>query len=128
MPRSQIENARRNVRRFLWLQGLVIIALSLLFWAFLGQKAGYSALLGGMVCLIPTGFFAWLAFRYTGAQSAQRIVGAFYMGEALKLFLTMALFTVIFIWIDVVAVPFFGAFIATQGLVWLAPCVFKLTN
>ncbi|WP_227369293.1 F0F1 ATP synthase subunit I [Halomonas sp. M20] len=102
---------------------LFLVALS----AFLkGGPAAVSALLGGLVCLLPNAYFAWRAFRYQGAQFAQDIIKSFYRAEAGKFVLTAALFTLVF-----VAVPpsnpafFFGAYVATLFTQWLGPWLLR---
>ena len=69
-------------------------ALATLLWK--GPVAGYSALIGGMIALLPNVYFAYKAFRYSGARSARAIVQSFWSGEMGKLFLTAALFALVF--------------------------------
>ena len=56
-----------------------------------------SALLGGLVCVMPSAYFARFAFKYSGAKSALRIAHSMYLGEAGKFVLTIVLFAVIFL-------------------------------
>ena len=72
----------------------LVVALAALLWK--GPVAGYSALLGGMIALLPNAYFAYKAFRYFGARSAKAIVQSFWSGEMGKLFLTAALFALVF--------------------------------
>ena len=53
----------------LLLQAGISLLASMLFVISKGQTAGYSALLGGLIALIPNAFFAYKAFRYFGARS-----------------------------------------------------------
>ena len=119
------DSAKAGVKRFLLLQGIVIFVISLALWRIVDVKAAYSALLGGLVCLLPTWYFAARYFRYSGARSAQKILSAFYRGEAIKLFLTVAFFALIFKYINIAAMPFFVTFIVVQSLVWVTPLIFK---
>lgn len=104
------------------------VTLSLIFLFFAGRFQAVSALLGGFVCIIPSWFFALLAFRHRGAHAAKRIVSSFYMGEGFKLFLTVGLFTLVFKFLTVSPVVFLGAFIAVQSWFWLAPLFLKKTS
>ena len=61
-----------------------------------GPVAGYSTLLGGMIAFLPNLYFTYKAFRYFGARSVKAIVQSFWSGEMGKLFLTAALFALVF--------------------------------
>jgi len=80
-------------------QTVVTFSAALILWLFRGQIAGYSGLLGGLVALVPNAYFAYRVFRYSGARSARAIVREFYSGEAGKIFLTAALF--VLVWVGV---------------------------
>jgi len=100
----------------------VILAVVSLAFLLRGQVAGYSALLGGLIFLIPHGYFAFKAFRYAGARSARKIMSSFYQGEAGKLILCAILFTMVFKWIqplDVAAL--FLTFAIMLVTNWLTP-------
>ena len=75
--------------------GMSVLA-GLAGWVWQGPVAGYSALLGGMIALLPNLYFAYKAFRYFGARSVKAIGQSFWSGEMGKLFLTAALFALVF--------------------------------
>ncbi|MEZ5526256.1 MAG: ATP synthase subunit I [Gammaproteobacteria bacterium] len=62
--------------------------------------SAYSLLLGGMICTVPNAYFSFKAFRYRGARAAQKIVRAFYLGEAVKILLMGAGFALSFIYVE----------------------------
>ncbi|MCB1648319.1 MAG: ATP synthase subunit I [Pseudomonadales bacterium] len=66
----------------------------------LGWISAYSLLLGGMICTVPNAYFSFKAFRYRGARAAQKIVRAFYLGEAVKILLMGAGFALSFIYVE----------------------------
>ena len=66
----------------------------------LGWISAYSLLLGGMICAVPNAYFSFKAFRYRGARAAQKIVRAFYLGEAIKILLMGAGFALAFIYVE----------------------------
>jgi len=113
------------VKRILLAQLLVTIALPLGF-AVWGWAAACSALLGGLICLLPNAYFARRMFRHTGARAARQIVRSFYAAEAGKLAFTAILFGVIFAAVEWVAAPaLFAGFIAVQIASWLVPLLWK---
>lgn len=75
-------------------QAALVVLLFLLSYLFWGEHISRSVGLGALVCWLPNVLFYSLAFKYFGAQSAKEIVGAFYLGEALKLGVTVLLLSV----------------------------------
>ena len=87
-----------------------------------GITYALSSLAGGLCCTLPNAYFVWRAFRYSGARSAKLIVSSFYRGEAGKLVLTAAGFTLVFTQIKTLEpLALFGAFILVQAVNWFAP-------
>lgn len=99
----------------------VLIALTALVLS--GQIAFWSAILGGLVCVVPNVYFAKKLFRYTGARAARKIVNSFYQGEALKLLLTIGLFVLVFKLVKIIPWLFFAAFMAAQIVFWFVPLI-----
>lgn len=87
----------------------------------LGYVAAKSAILAGLVCIIPNILFAWKLFYYRGARSAKKIVNSFYTGEAIKLFTAMVLFALVFMFTEIRPLVFFLTFIVVQMSIWFAP-------
>ena len=112
---------RPPIARWFVIESVVLVVVSLAF-LFKSQVAGYSALLGGLIFLLPHGYFAFKAFRYSGARSARQIMSSFYQGEAGKLILCAILFTMVFKWIqplDIAAL--FLTFAIMLVTNWLTP-------
>jgi ATP synthase protein I len=89
---------------FVQLALLLPVALVLLF---VSRLVAVSALLGGLLYILPNAYFTAYAFRYSGAdmESAQRVARAFYRGQSGKLVLTMTGFAVVFLHVRPVNVP-----------------------
>ena len=117
---------RPRFMRLLMVQSGTVLVVVAAGAALSGGPAALSALLGGLVCLLPNAYFAWRAFRFQGARFARDIVKSFYRAEAGKFGLTAALFTLVF-----VAVPpsnpafFFGAYVTTLFTHWLGPWLLR---
>ena len=58
--------------------------------------ASYSILLGGLISIVPNGYFAWKVFRFRGARNTPLIVKSFYAGETGKLIMTGVFFAMVF--------------------------------
>ncbi|MCC5792800.1 MAG: ATP synthase subunit I [Legionellaceae bacterium] len=111
----------QGVKKLLYLQVGVSLFISLLMWLLVSNIAAKSALLAGVVCVIPNGLFAWKLFSHRGARSAKKIVNSFYQGEALKLLVAALLFVLVFMFADVQPLVFFLSFIVVQMSIWFAP-------
>ncbi|CUS47828.1 MAG: F-type H+-transporting ATPase subunit AtpI [Idiomarinaceae bacterium HL-53] len=97
---------------------LVLIAIMYLIY---GVSGVLTAAAGACIGLIPNIVFARYAFRYGGARSASNVVQSFYAGEALKMVLTVVLFTISFVILNGPWLPLFAVFITVTVLQWLAP-------
>lgn len=119
---------RPPLARWFAIESVVLVLVSLAF-LLRGQVSGYSALLGGLIFLLPHGYFALKAFRYSGARSAKKIMSSFYQGEAGKLILCAIFFMMVFKWIQPldVAVLFlsFAIMLVTN---WLTPLLASSTQ
>jgi len=90
-----------------------ILATGLL--AVYGPVAGYSALLGSLICAIPNGFLALRLSMPRRDPGARALMRAAYVGEAGKLTLTVLMFTAVFVLVRPLAAPaLFAGFIAAQ--------------
>ncbi len=111
--------AAQTTRRLLALQVLVTLVVATATLVIADARAAGSALLGGLINVIATLFFAYRVFSAGPGSTAREIARAFYLGEAVKLLLTGLLFTAVFIWVEVAWLPLFIAYAATMLAFWL---------
>lgn len=89
------------------------VFLAVLFWGVRGSVAGYSALLGGLTCVIPNAFLALRLMVPRRDRGAGALVRAAYIGELGKLALTVLMFSLVFTLVRPIAAwPLFAGFIA----------------
>jgi ATP synthase protein I len=92
----------------------------MLFLGVSGRVAGYSALLGGLICVIPNAFLALRLVVPRREPGAGALLKAAYIGELGKLALTVIMFSAVFTLVPALAAwPLFAGFIGAQ-LVTLA--------
>ncbi|KTD07682.1 F0F1 ATP synthase subunit I [Legionella jamestowniensis] len=113
-----------GVRRLLVAQLMICVLIALVLLLTWGRKEALSALLGGLVAIIPTALFARKLFRYQGARAARQIVKGFYVGEALKIVTTIGLFTFVFMSFKIAPLAFFLTYIVVLMSHWFAPLFF----
>ena len=97
---------------------LLPAAVALLGW---DAVVAYSALLGGLIQIIPQAWFALQAFRYAGARRVQSIVSAMYWGETGKVVLSAVLFTATFLLVSPLNVgALFSSFVIMILVQWFS--------
>lgn len=91
------------------------VVLAALFWGIDGHVSGYSALLGGLTCVIPNAFLALRLAVPRRDPGAGALVQAAYIGELGKLALTVLMFGMVFALVRPLAAgALFAGFIAAQ--------------
>jgi ATP synthase protein I len=86
-----------------------------------GVVAGYSALLGGLICVVPNSFLALRMFAGSLLSDPRRALTATYVGAAGKWLLTAALFAVVFMLVRPLRPGWlFAGFLAAQGIVLIS--------
>ena len=97
----------------------VSVVVALVLWAWMGEVAGASALLGGAVVVIPNGFLAARLLQPSRDESARAIMRSAWIGEIGKLVLTALLFGVVFAFVrPIEPLAVFAGFIAAQLVVF----------
>ncbi len=62
----------------------------------LDMTTAYSALVGGVIQIVPQAWFSRQAFKYAGSRQVDLIVRSIYRGEAGKVVMTATLFAIVF--------------------------------
>ena len=115
-------NERGIIRLWLVQIGITLVIAALCAVLF-SINAATSALLGGIVCIIPNAYFASKLFKHQGARAAKQIVNSFYKGEALKIVLSIFLFTTVFVLCRITPLAFFASYILVLMTHWFAPWI-----
>jgi len=112
--RSSAKSCHPIAKILLGQLGLSVV-LALLFWDIGERVSAYSALLGGLTCVIPNAFLALRLVVPRRDPGAGGLVRAAYIGEIGKLALTVLLFGLVFTLVrPLAAMPLFTGFIAAQ--------------
>ncbi len=89
------EITRPPVHRITLTQLALLALLCMGLMAF-DKVVAYSVLCGGLIAIVPQAYFATLAFRWRGAQSARAIARSSYAGVMGKFLLSIAAFALVF--------------------------------
>ena len=104
-----------TIARVLMWQVLVGAALAAVLWGIYGNTAGYSAMLGSLICVIPNAFLALRLVVPRRDPGARALISAAWVGEIGKLALTVLFFTLVFTLVrPLSAAALFAGFIVTQ--------------
>ena len=120
MAKKLTQSGRVVAYRLLYLQILLTTISSLIFLS-IDIKAAYSALIGGVICVVPNWVFISYAYRFGGARAAKKIASSFYRGEALKIMLTALMFAVTFVLLPISIGPLMTTYVLSLLVFWTTP-------
>ncbi len=106
-------------------QAAMAVICSVFFFTVWGVQFGYAAFAGGLIAVLPNFVFVTLAFSYSGASQTDKVLKSFYWGEAVKLLLTIVLFSLAFSQMKAAFMPIFVGYVLCLMVHWTAPLYFK---
>jgi len=101
-------------------QVVVTVVAAAICFAVWGRVAGISALAGGGISVLASAALALIGFSSPAGSDPERVARSFYVGEGVKLAVTVASFVVVFLTMKVSFPALFGAYIATLFVYWIA--------
>jgi ATP synthase protein I len=114
---AQSRNTRNTVLGVLLIQTIVMLVLSAALLLLKGKVVAYSALLGGLVYILPNLYIALRTLPHRAGSTAGMVLAQLYVGQIWKMALSVAGFAAIFIWVKPLSpFPIFGTFILLQLL------------
>jgi ATP synthase protein I len=102
-------------------QAGVALGLALATGLGFGYAAGRSVLLGGAVGVVATLFFVFALFRNREGTPAARVAFGFYLGQVLKVLLTVALLALVFRSRGISPLAALAGYMATYLAYWFTP-------
>ncbi|MBV8784181.1 MAG: ATP synthase subunit I [Gammaproteobacteria bacterium] len=119
MSAIDLPRARRLAFGVVLAQAVITLGAALVAVLVGGRRTGLSVLLGAGIATLGSLAMAGLTF---GSERAtpQRVLGAIYLGETVKVALVMGLFVAVVKWVDVAPLALFVAFAATFLVYWVA--------
>jgi ATP synthase protein I len=116
----ELPQARRLAGSVVLGQVVITVVAALLCFAVWGRTAGLSALVGAGISVVASAALAIIGFGAPAGAPAERVARMFYVGEAAKLGVTVTLFVVVFLSMQVSFAALFGVYIATLFVYWIA--------
>jgi ATP synthase protein I len=116
----ELPQARRLAGSVVLGQVVITVVVALVCFAVWGRVAGISALAGGGISAAASAALALIGFSSRAGASPQTIARKFYVGEGVKLAVTVVLFVTVFVTVKVSFPALFGTYIATLFVYWIA--------
>ncbi|GLO62398.1 F0F1 ATP synthase subunit I [Vibrio sp. MACH09] len=115
---------RELAKRLLLIQSSVVTVVAAGMALAISVDWGVSALIGGGIFVIANAVFALFAFMYSGARAAKAVTVSFYTGEALKILITVILFSAVYMCMQVDLVPLKLTYLLALGINIFLPALF----
>jgi len=115
-----IMGAKQVTRIIIAIQLLATLLVATISLALSDFRAAYSAVAGGGISTLVTFYFASKVFSVRIGSPAAKVAQAFYMGEVVKLLLTILLLSVALLWLPVSPLHLLLAYMAALMAYWLA--------
>lgn len=109
-----------KVYRLLGLQ-MIAVALVMVAWFFKGYELAITALAGGLISIAPNFFWAKRFFSKIHNHTPKQILRSFYLGELIKMMVSVALLVVAVCVFKVNLLPLFSGFLAAYLGLWFTP-------
>ena len=120
MVTLELPQARRLAMSVVLGQVAITVVAAAICFAVWGRIAGVSALVGGGISVLASAALVLIGFGSPAGSDPKRVARAFYVGEAVKLAVTVVAFVVVFLTLKVSFPALFGAYIATLFVYWIA--------
>ncbi|HAS64400.1 MAG TPA: F0F1 ATP synthase subunit I [Vibrio sp.] len=115
---------RELAKRLLMIQFGVVTLVAVGMAATVDIEWGVSALIGGGIFVVANAVFALCVFMFSGARAAKKVAASFYTGETLKILITVALFSYVYMYTQVELVPLKLTYLLALGINICAPVLF----
>lgn len=101
-------------------QVVVTVVAAIICFAVWGRTPGLSSLVGGGISAVSSAALALIGFGSRAGAPADQVAKSFYVGEGVKLAVTVAAFVAVFTLMKVSFAALFGTYIATLFVYWIA--------
>ena len=126
MANLLVKPGRKLAKYQLVVSLILTFLIAIIMYLNWGYSNAVSALVGGVISIIPNSVFAYKTFKYVGASSSKKVIESFYSGEKMKMVITVFLLALAFKFLVIIPIPFFLTFFLVMIISLLTPILFKL--
>ncbi|PHS20551.1 MAG: hypothetical protein COA86_00965 [Kangiella sp.] len=119
-----VKQGFEQAKKYLRVQAIIIVSVSLVA-LFKDFQITIALLSGGMAVFLANLYFVFKVFSQSGAQANKKVVSAFYIGESVKIAISVGLLVLAFIQLPGKEVYVLSGYILAYLLQWLAPVIVK---
>lgn len=116
---------KKSLELIKW-QAIFAMAPVAVCFFYAGAAAGIAALYGVSICILANSVFAWLLFRHQGALAAKKIISSFYIGELIKMGITIIMFGLAVVTFKLLFLPLIASYIICQLVWYICPLMTKI--
>lgn len=121
MAQLVLPSLKQQAIKIVLFQFSLVLILGLIFALMSGAKALLAVLCGGFVYILPGYFYAARLFSNVSAHAIVRIMVTFYVGEVLKLIISVGLFVVLLRVFSFPLWPYFFGYLVAALAFCIAP-------
>jgi len=124
MSHALVKRGYQQAKQLLLIQALLLLAIAGL--GLIKDLLVAIALLSGeMSVFIANLYFVYKVFSKSGAQASKQVVRAFYLGETVKIMISVGLLITAFIWLPGKELFVLVGYIVALLTQWLTPAIVK---
>lgn len=98
----------------------IAVLVAAIFGVFSGFRAGYSAFVGGGISALASLYMARSVFGRSRNAQPRQVLRAFYVGELIKIFVTVVMLLMAFRYLNISGLPLFSGYGAALLAYWFA--------
>lgn len=129
MAKLIVKSLKQQVNKMVLVQSVIVLLLAFVFFLISGHRAALAVLCGGVVNILPGYFYAARLFSNVSPHAIMRIMFIFYVGEVLKLVISVGLFIILLTIFKFPLLPYFLGYLVAALSFCVAPlCLISKTD
>lgn len=121
MAKLVVRSLKQQVNKVVLVQSSIVLLLAIVFFLISNHRAALAVLCGGLVNVLPGYFYAARLFANVSPQAIMRIMCIFYIGEVLKLIISIGMFIVLLMIFKFPLLPYFLGYLVAALAFCVAP-------
>lgn len=124
MSQSMVKSGFQQAKKLLVIQFAAAVLVAL-FGLFIEFWVAVALLSGGVAVFIGNSYFVYKAFSKSGANANKQVVKAFYLGETLKIVISISLLVIGFVSLVGNEIYVLMGYVMALLLQWITPAIVK---
>ena len=121
MAKLVVQSLKSQANSIVLAQSSIVLLMAVLFFLISGRRASLAVICGGLVNILPGFFYAARLFSNVSPHAIMRIMVIFYVGEVLKLIVSVGLFIVLLTVFKFPLLPYFLGYLVAALAFCVAP-------